>query len=172
MKKLVSGFSITGNRKEPYAEESIEGMDQEDPFSGMSDAQTNAMMQEMEGAMQGMDEDNPDPRQKGNLMRRMCELTGEKMDEPMEEVVRKLEEGMNPDELEDRMGDFMGEDEGDSPSIPLPSSSLTNDRLPSSPEDWKISSRESCRKSHVFQKSLKILKPIEPCLRENLRIGS
>ena len=38
------------------------------------------------------------------------------MDEPMEEVVRKLEEGMNPDELEDRMGDFMGEDEGDSPS--------------------------------------------------------
>ena len=86
------------------------------PFSGMSEAQTNAMMQEMEGAMQGMDEDNPDPRQMGNLMRRMCELTGEKMDEPMEEVVRKLEEGMNPDELEDRMGDFMGEDEGDSPS--------------------------------------------------------
>ncbi len=116
MKKLVSGFSITGNRKEPNAEESIEGMDQEDPFSGMSEAQTNAMMQEMEGAMQGMDEDNPDPRQMGNLMRRMCELTGEKMDEPMEEVVRKLEEGMNPDELEDRMGDFMGEDEGDSPS--------------------------------------------------------
>jgi hypothetical protein len=94
-------------------------MDQEDPFSGMSEAQTNAMMQEMEGAMQGMDEDNPDPRQMGNLMRRMCELTGEKMDEPMEEVVRKLEEGMNPDELEDRMGDFMGEDgEGDSPSEP------------------------------------------------------
>ena len=47
MKKLVSGFSITGNRKEPNAEESIEGMDQEDPFSGMSEAQTNAMMQEM-----------------------------------------------------------------------------------------------------------------------------
>jgi hypothetical protein len=57
-----------------------------------------------------MDEDNPDPRQMGNLMRRMCELTGEKMDEPMEEVVRKLEEGMNPDELEDRMGDFMGDE--------------------------------------------------------------
>jgi len=115
MKKLVSGFSITRNRKEPNAEQSIEGMDQEDPFSGMSEAQTNAMMKEMEGAMQGMDEDNPDPRQMGNLMRRMCELTGEKMDEPMEEVVRKLEEGMNPDELEDRMGDLMGEDEGDSP---------------------------------------------------------
>ena len=110
MKKLVSGFSITGNKKEADGEESPEGMDPNDPFAGMSETQTNAMMQEMEGAIEGMDEDNPDPRQMGNLMRRMCELTGEKMDEPMEEVVRKLEEGMNPDELEDRMGDFMGDE--------------------------------------------------------------
>ena len=42
----------------------------------------------------------------GSLMRKMSELTGESMDEPMEEVVRKLEEGMNPDELEERMGDL------------------------------------------------------------------
>ena len=33
------------------------------------------------------------------------------MDETMEEVVRKLEEGADPDELEDRMGDFMGNEE-------------------------------------------------------------
>ena len=37
----------------------------------------------------------------------------------MEEVVRKLEEGMNPEELEERMGDFMGnEDDGESPDLP------------------------------------------------------
>tara|TARA_A100001011_G_C13709328_1_gene594885 strand:- start:300 stop:557 length:258 start_codon:yes stop_codon:yes gene_type:complete len=42
-------------------------------------------------------------------MRKMCELSGETMDEPMEEVVRKLEEGMNPEDLEDRMGEFMGD---------------------------------------------------------------
>ena len=47
------------------------------------------------------------PRQMGSLMRKMSELTGESMDEPMEEVVRKLEEGMNPDELEERMGILM-----------------------------------------------------------------
>jgi hypothetical protein len=29
----------------------------------------------------------------------------------MEEVVRKLEEGADPDELEDRMGDFLGDEE-------------------------------------------------------------
>ena len=28
----------------------------------------------------------------------------------MEEVIRKLEEGTNPEELEDRMGDFMGDE--------------------------------------------------------------
>lgn len=43
-------------------------------------------------------------------MRKMCEYSGERMDEPMEEVIRKLEEGMNPEELEDRMGDFMGDE--------------------------------------------------------------
>jgi len=47
----------------------------------------------------------------GELMRKMCEMTGERMDEPMEEVVRKLEEGMDPDELESRMGDFLGGDD-------------------------------------------------------------
>ena len=69
-------------------------------------------MRELEGSMHGMDDENPDPKQMGSLMRRMCELSGEKMDEPMEEVIRKLEEGINPEELEERMGDFMGE-EGD-----------------------------------------------------------
>ena len=66
-------------------------------------------MKELEGAMHGMDDDNPDPRQMGSLMRRMCELTGEKMDESMEEVVRKLEEGADPDALEDQLDGFMPE---------------------------------------------------------------
>ena len=58
-------------------------------------------------------DDNPDPKQMGSLMRKMCEMTGERMDEPMEEVVRKLEEGMDPDELEDRMGDVLGDEGAD-----------------------------------------------------------
>ena len=38
------------------------------------------------------------------MMRRMSELTGEKIDGEMEEVVRKLEEGADPDSLEDQLG--------------------------------------------------------------------
>src|SRR6056300_1882269 len=102
MQKVVSGFSITGKKEEPLE---IPGQDAcadpNDPFAGMDPKQAEKVMKELEGAMGGMDEDNPDPKQMGQLMRKMCEMTGETMDEPMEEVVRKLEEGADPDELED-----------------------------------------------------------------------
>ena len=117
MVKLLSGFSITGKREE--LPEVSSDSDPEDPFAGMDPDQANRMMKELENSIAGMDEDNPDPKQMGSLMRRMCELSGENMDEPMEEVVRKLEEGMNPEELEERMGGFMGnEDDGESPDLP------------------------------------------------------
>ncbi len=112
MEKVMSGFSITGQKEE--VSESPPGdssSDPNDPFAGMDPGQAEKVMKELEGAMGGMDEDNPDPKQMGQLMRKMCEMTGESMDEPMEEVVRKLEEGADPDELEDQMGDFIG-DEG------------------------------------------------------------
>ena len=112
MEKVMSGFSITGKREEqPQSSDVGEADDPNDPFAGMDPNQAEKVMKELEGAMGGMDEDNPDPKQMGQLMRKMCEMTGESMDEPMEEVVRKLEEGTDPDELEDRMSDFMGEEE-------------------------------------------------------------
>ena len=118
MRKVISGFSITGKREEPEELPQVSN-DPDDPFAGMDESKAQAAMQELEGAIEGMDEENPDPRQMGQLMRRMCDLTGESMDEPMEEVVRKLEEGMDPDELEDRMGDAFGDDaaEGGMPGV-------------------------------------------------------
>ena len=117
MQKVVSGFSITGKKEEPTEIPGQDaGADPNDPFAGMDPDQAEKVMKELEGAMGGMDEDNPDPKQMGQLMRKMCEMTGETMDEPMEEVVRKLEEGADPDELEDRMGDFLGDEE----SGPIP----------------------------------------------------
>ena len=112
MEKVMSGFSITGQKEEaPEIPTGDSGDDPNDPFAGMDPGQAEKVMKELEGAMGGMDEDNPDPRQMGQLMRKMCEMTGETMDEPMEEVVRKLEEGADPDELEDRMGDFLGDEQ-------------------------------------------------------------
>ena len=79
----------------------------------MSEKQASQVMQELEKNLGGMDDENPDPRQMGKMMRKMCELTGEKMDGVMEEVVRKLEEGANPEELEEKMGGQMEEMESE-----------------------------------------------------------
>ena len=48
--------------------------------------------------------DENDPKAMARMMRRMSELTGEKIDGEMEEVVRKLEEGADPDSLEEQLG--------------------------------------------------------------------
>ena len=105
MKKILSSFSITGTLDNTSDEESS-SLNNENPFDQLEPKQAELAMRELEGSMQGIDEDNPDPKQMGSLMRRMCEITGEKMDGQMEEVVRKLEEGMDPDVLEDQFADF------------------------------------------------------------------
>ena len=45
-------------------------------------------MAEMESEMSSMNEDNPDPRQLGRLMRKMTEATGQKMD-AMEQMIQR-----------------------------------------------------------------------------------
>ena len=59
-------------------------------------------MGEMEREFSSVDEG--DPKAMGRMMRRMAELSGEKIGGEMEEVVRKLEEGADPDSLEEQLG--------------------------------------------------------------------
>jgi hypothetical protein len=56
----------------------------------------------MEGEFANIDEN--DPKAMARMMRRMSEMTGEKIDGEMEEVVRKLEEGADPESLEEQLG--------------------------------------------------------------------
>jgi hypothetical protein len=85
---------------------------------GVNDPKMMAAMAQMEKAMSGMDEDNPDPRQMGQLMRKMAEMTGESLTGEMEEMVRKLEGGADPEGFEEAFGDFIGdEDAGESGGI-------------------------------------------------------
>jgi hypothetical protein len=107
MVKMVSNFAFIGGTKKAEEENAMGGgADDMD----MNDPKMRAAMAEMERAISSMDEDNPDPRQMGQLMRKMAEMTGEKMDAGMEEVIAKLEEGRDPEELEAEMGDLLGDD--------------------------------------------------------------
>ena len=107
MKKLVSAFAVTrGGKKDDAAEskpaEAGVGGD------AAEDARMEAAMSAMEREFSNVDENVP--RAMARMMRRMSEITGEKIDGEMEEVVRKLEEGADPDSLEEQLG---GSDAGD-----------------------------------------------------------
>lgn len=69
-----------------------------------------AAMAQLEREMAGIDDENPDPRQLGHCMRRMSEITGEKLPVEMEEMVRRLELGEDPEKLEEEYGDAFAED--------------------------------------------------------------
>ena len=53
--------------------------------------------------------DDNNPRELGRFMRRMTELAGEPVGPEMDEALRRLEAGEDPDRIEDDMGDIMGE---------------------------------------------------------------
>jgi hypothetical protein len=110
MRKMVSAFAVTGKHQEPPSEGG------EAPAEGGDDARMEAAMQAMESEFSSVDEN--DPRAMARMMRRMAELTGEKIDGEMEEVVRKLEEGADPDSLEEQLGGDAEEDDG--PGMGLP----------------------------------------------------
>jgi hypothetical protein len=117
MKKIVSSFAVTGrSRKTEKEGKGAEGAAPAAGESPMEDARMEAAMSAMEGEFANVDEN--DPRAMGRMMRRMSELTGEKLDGEMEEVVRKLEEGADPDALEGQMGGAFGDGEGGDPDDP------------------------------------------------------
>jgi NTP pyrophosphatase (non-canonical NTP hydrolase) len=98
MDKMISGFAITGRAKEPSA-----GPAGGDDFD---DAKMEAAMGEMEREFGGLaDSDNPDPRALARMMRRVGELSGQKLPAEMDEVIARLEKGEDPDKLESEFGD-------------------------------------------------------------------
>jgi hypothetical protein len=101
MERLVSKFAFTGRAKEKS----------ETPAGDDMDPRMERVMAEMEREMAGMDESNPDPRALGRMMRKMTEATGQKMPGEMEQMIRRLESGENPEKLEEEFGDaFEGMD--------------------------------------------------------------
>lgn len=94
MRKIVSAFAITGEAKESAAAGA--------PGDAADDARMEAALGAMEKEFAGADEN--DPRAMARMMRRMSDLTGEKLGGEMEEAVRKLEEGADPEAIEEQFG--------------------------------------------------------------------
>jgi hypothetical protein len=102
MERLVSPFSVTGRAKEKTEEPPGGGPNPDDP-------RMEAAFAEMEREFSGMDEENPDPRLLARMMRKMTALTGEKMPDQMEDMIRRMEAGEDPEKLEEEYGDAFDE---------------------------------------------------------------
>jgi hypothetical protein len=117
MVKLVSKFSVGGATRKSAGEkagaEPPAGEADGGPGGDADDPRMEAAFAQLEREMESVDEN--DPRAMGRMMRRMSDLTGEKLDGEMEEMVRKLEEGQDPEKIEEQMGELLGgEGEGES----------------------------------------------------------
>ena len=81
-----------------------------DPFEGVDESKMESFMAEMEREMGGMDENNPDPRQMGRMLRKMTDAMGDKTPPEMREMIKRLESGEDPEKLEAEFGDLGGEE--------------------------------------------------------------
>ena len=97
----ISRFAISKGRAE-----SGEG---NDPLDGVDEAKMERVFAELASESEGMNED--DPRQAARLMRKLYESTGMRMGAGMEEAMRRMEAGEDPDTIEDDMGDLLDSEE-------------------------------------------------------------
>jgi putative FmdB family regulatory protein len=99
LQKQMSVFACTGKAKE---EGGMENMPIDE--SAMEKA-----MQMISSEAGRINED--DPRQAANLMRKLSEMTGIKLGEGMNEALKRMEAGEDPDQIESEMGDLLQNEE-------------------------------------------------------------
>lgn len=98
LERRISAFAISKNR--PETEE-----------GAAPEVDENRMEQVMESLgqeIEGVDEN--DPRQMARVMRRLYEAMGQKLGGRVEEAIRRLEGGEDPEAMEDEMGDLFDEE--------------------------------------------------------------
>lgn len=97
LQKMVSGFAVTsGGKSDTPPPEAMPASD------GGEDGRFEAAARAMESEFAHVNEN--DPKAMARMMRRMAELSGEKINGEAEEMMRKLEEGADPEALEEQLG--------------------------------------------------------------------
>jgi hypothetical protein len=55
--------------------------------------------------------DEDDPKQAANLMRKLSDMTGIKLGDGMDEALRRMEKGEDPEQVEAELGDILEEED-------------------------------------------------------------
>ena len=101
LKRQMSIFAkISGGRDEG---------EQEDGMPPIDEAKMEKAMAMLAGEAEKISDD--DPRQAANLMRKLSEATGMNLGPAMEEALRRMERGEDPEAIESEMGDLLESEE-------------------------------------------------------------
>lgn len=117
LRRRLSRFAVTGVQRKsrpgaPAADgDSPAATEAPDAHDPLDDPRVEAEMMKLMSDADGIDEN--DPRQLGRLMRRMTEISGEKLEPEMEEAMRRLEAGEDPEKIEEDLGDVLGGSDDD-----------------------------------------------------------
>ena len=95
LERQMSAFAFTGKAKEG-------GDDDDLPFD---ESKMEQAMQMLSTEADRINED--DPRQAANLMRKLTDMTGMELGSGMEEALRRMERGEDPEQIEAEMGDLL-----------------------------------------------------------------
>ena len=99
LERQMSAFAFTGKAKEA-------GDGEDPPFD---EGKMEKAIQMLAGEADRINED--DPCQAANLMRKLTDMTGMQLGTGMEEALRRMERGEDPEQVEAEMGDLLeGED--------------------------------------------------------------
>jgi putative FmdB family regulatory protein len=99
LSRQMSAFAFTGKAKEDSDVDDL-------PFD---EAKMEKAMQVLAGEADKINED--DPRQAANLMRKLTDMTGLELGPGMNEALKRMEGGEDPDQIETEMGNLLEEEE-------------------------------------------------------------
>jgi putative FmdB family regulatory protein len=100
LERQLSLFAISRGGTDPGGDEQLPDLD---------DAAMERAMAALASEADRIDED--DPKQVARMMRKLFDATGMKLGDGIEEAMRRMEAGEDPDKIEQEMGDLL--DEGD-----------------------------------------------------------
>ncbi|HOA51486.1 MAG: zinc ribbon domain-containing protein [Thermogutta sp.] len=109
LERRVSRFAIgRGGSSESKSGDNAEADDDLLP-PGFDEEKFEEAMMELATEAENLDED--DPRQMARLMRRLSQKTGLQFGSAMEEAIRRLEAGEDPETIEEELGDVLEQEE-------------------------------------------------------------
>jgi putative FmdB family regulatory protein len=99
LSRQMSAFAFTGKAKENSDADDLP----------LDEAKMEKAMQMLAGEADKINED--DPRQAANLMRKLSDMTGLQLGPGMNEALKRMEAGEDPDAIEAEMGDLLEEED-------------------------------------------------------------